>query len=195
MNALLHSMPPSCHHWPRSPPESPGHSRASLGQSLEGSLLLSPGSWCTQHSVCAPQESVSQVLCKVWLLSVQFSRLVMSVSLQPMDCSTPGLPVHHQLLEFFQTHVHWVSDAIQPSHPLSSPSPLPGGSMVGLTTTSSKRAYAIYKSAAPRAPAPAAVLCCPVLSQDTILTHHKWNKDQGRPREKRIRNILVFSLN
>ena len=41
----------------------------------------------------------------------------------PMDCSTPGLPVHHQLLELAQTHVHWVSDAIQPSHPLSSPSP------------------------------------------------------------------------
>ena len=41
----------------------------------------------------------------------------------PMDCSTPGLPVHHQLPEFTQTHVHWVSDAIQPSHPLSSPSP------------------------------------------------------------------------
>ena len=37
-----------------------------------------------------------------------------------MDCSTPGLPVHHQLPEFTQTHVHWVSDAIQPSHPLSS---------------------------------------------------------------------------
>ena len=41
----------------------------------------------------------------------------------PMDWSTPGLPVHHQLLEFTQTHVYWVSDAIQPSHPLSSPSP------------------------------------------------------------------------
>ena len=40
-----------------------------------------------------------------------------------MNCSTPGLPVYHQLLEFTQTHVHWVSDAIQPSHPLSSPSP------------------------------------------------------------------------
>ena len=35
-----------------------------------------------------------------------------------MDCNTPGLPVHHQLLEFTQNHVHWVSDAIQPSHPL-----------------------------------------------------------------------------
>ena len=41
----------------------------------------------------------------------------------PVNCSTPGLPVHHQLLESTQTHVHWVSDAIQPSHPLSSPSP------------------------------------------------------------------------
>ena len=42
-----------------------------------------------------------------------------------MNHSTPGLPVHHQLPEFTQTHVHRVSDAIQPSHPLSSPSPLP----------------------------------------------------------------------
>ena len=41
----------------------------------------------------------------------------------PMDCSTPGFPVRHYLLEFAQTHVHWVGDAIQPSHPLSSPSP------------------------------------------------------------------------
>ena len=42
----------------------------------------------------------------------------------PMNHSTPGLPVHHQLSEFTQTHVHRVRDAIQPSHPLSSPSPL-----------------------------------------------------------------------
>ena len=40
-----------------------------------------------------------------------------------MDCSIPGFPVHHQLLEPFQTHVHWTGDAIQPSRPLSSPSP------------------------------------------------------------------------
>ena len=39
----------------------------------------------------------------------------------PTDCSTPGFPVHHQLLELAQTHVHWVSNAIQPSHPLLSP--------------------------------------------------------------------------
>ena len=41
----------------------------------------------------------------------------------PMDCSMPGFPVHHQLLEPGQTHVHWIGDAIQPSHPLSSPFP------------------------------------------------------------------------
>ena len=41
----------------------------------------------------------------------------------PRDYSTPGLPVHHRCLEFTQTHLHWVGDAIQPSHPLSSPSP------------------------------------------------------------------------
>ena len=41
----------------------------------------------------------------------------------PMDCITPGFPVYHQLLELAQTHIHQVSDAIQPSHPLSSPSP------------------------------------------------------------------------
>jgi len=39
-----------------------------------------------------------------------------------MNCSTPGCPIHHQLLELTQTHIHWISDAIQPSHPLSSPS-------------------------------------------------------------------------
>ena len=58
--------------------------------------------------------------------SVQFSSVAQSCPTlcDPMNCSTPGLPVHHQLLEFTQTHVHWVSDTIQPSHPLSSPSPL-----------------------------------------------------------------------
>ena len=57
--------------------------------------------------------------------SLQFSSVAQSCPTlcDPMNCSTPGLPVHHQLLEFTQTHVHRVSDAIQPSHPLSSPSP------------------------------------------------------------------------
>ena len=55
--------------------------------------------------------------------SVQLSHSAVSDSLRPMNRSTPGLPVHHQLPEFTQTHVHRVGDAIQPSHPLSSPSP------------------------------------------------------------------------
>ena len=58
-------------------------------------------------------------------LSVQFSLVAQSCPTlcDPMNRSAPGLPVHHQFLEFTQTHVHRVSDAIQPSHPLSSPSP------------------------------------------------------------------------
>ena len=57
--------------------------------------------------------------------SIQFSsvpQLCLTLC-EPMNHSTPGLPVHHQFPEFTQTHVHWVGDAIQPSHPLSSPSP------------------------------------------------------------------------
>ena len=59
------------------------------------------------------------------LSSVQFSSVAQSCPTlcNPMNCSTPGLPVHHQLPEFTQTHVHRVTDAIQPSHPRSSPSP------------------------------------------------------------------------
>ena len=66
---------------------------------LEYSLLTT---WSVQFS------SVTQLCLTLW---------------DPMVCSMPGLPVHHQLLEITQTHVHWVGDAIQPSHPLSSPSP------------------------------------------------------------------------
>ena len=56
--------PSAGHHQPTPLPETPGHSRASLGQSLVRSVLLSPGSWCTQGFVCALQEAVSSVLCK-----------------------------------------------------------------------------------------------------------------------------------
>ena len=62
----------------------------------------------------------------IWGLSDnhQFSSVAQSclTLCNPMDCSIPGFPVHHQLLEPIQTHAHWVGDAIQPSHPLSSPS-------------------------------------------------------------------------
>ena len=58
-----------------------------------------------------------------WIRSDQISRSVVSDFCDPMNCSTPGFPVHHQLPEFTQTHIHRVGDAIQSSHPLSSPSP------------------------------------------------------------------------
>ena len=70
------------------------------------------------------QTSQSQ---REWILNIhwKFSSVAQSclTLCDPMDCSMPGLPVHHQLPEFTQTHVHWAGDAIQPSHPLSSPSP------------------------------------------------------------------------
>ena len=59
----------------------------------------------------------------IYFSSVQFSQSCSTLG-DSMDCSTPGLPVHHQLLESTQTHFHCISDAIQPSHPLLSPSPL-----------------------------------------------------------------------
>ena len=67
-------------------------------------------------------------ICKVSLFPLSFSSVQSLQSCltlcNPMNCSTPGLPVHHQLPGFTQTHVHRVSDAIQSSHPLSSLSPL-----------------------------------------------------------------------
>ena len=68
------------------------------------------------------------LIANLWPVSVQFSSVAQlcPTLCDPMNHSTPGLPVHHQLPEFTQTHVHRASDAIQPSHPLSSPSlPVP----------------------------------------------------------------------
>ena len=98
--------PAAGRHRPTPPLETPGHCRESLGQSLVGSLLLSPGSWCSQGSVYAFQESISQSC-------VSF-----------------------------------------------------GSSVVGLIAISSKRVYAIPKSAAPRAPGPEAAHCRPVPPQE-----------------------------
>ena len=87
------------------------------------------------HPKPHPQEYLIYWITQIWVLNmchlgfsmkqpVQFSSAQPCLTLcNPMNRSTPGLPVHHQLPESTQTHVHWVSDAIQPSHPLSSPSP------------------------------------------------------------------------
>ena len=69
-----------------------------VGLPHSGSLSTHPNHWTARFS------SVAQSCPTLW---------------DPMDCSTPGLPVHHQLLEFSHTHIRWVDDAIQPSHPLS----------------------------------------------------------------------------
>ena len=71
--------------------------------------------------------STSSVFFPFWFLLLSFYSSVQSLSCvwlcDPMNRSTSGLSVHHQLPESAQTHVHWVGDAVQPSHPLSSPSP------------------------------------------------------------------------
>ena len=74
---------------------------------FNGNIITKPLKW---RKLMPQYISSVQLLSRVWLCW------------DPMDCSTPGLLVHHQLSEFTQTHVHWASDAIQPSHPLSSPS-------------------------------------------------------------------------
>ena len=81
-----------------------------------------------------PQEipfNIANSMSSLIITTIQFSSVALSCPTlcNPMNCSTPGLPVPHQLLEFTQIHVHWVGDAIQPSHPVipfsSCPQPLP----------------------------------------------------------------------
>ena len=84
--------------------------------------------WICDPLDCGPSGSsvhrISQARILEWV-AIQFSSVAQSCPTlcNPMNHSTPGLPVHHQLLEYAQTHVHRGGDAIQPSHPLSSPSP------------------------------------------------------------------------
>ena len=72
-------------------------------------------------------ELLALILACISSVIIQFSSVTHSclTLCDPMDYSTPGLSVHHQLMELAQTHVHGVGDAIQPSHPLSSPFPPP----------------------------------------------------------------------
>ena len=77
-------------------------------------ISMDRGAWWGSSGVAKNQTSLRD--------SVQSVQLY-PILCNPMNCSTPGFPVHHQLLECSQTHVHWVGNAIQPSHPLLSPSP------------------------------------------------------------------------
>ena len=76
---------------------------------LEGRLVMCTSGSLSSISLRSVQFSSVQLLSRVWLCD-------------PMNCSTPGFPVHHLFLELAQTYVHWVSEAIQSSHSLSSPS-------------------------------------------------------------------------
>ena len=82
-------------------------------------MSLSITQICKKFSYVISPLKVSTVFNLLLFSSVQFSSVTQSclTLCYPMDCSTPGLPVHHQLPDFTQTHVHWVPDAIQPSHP------------------------------------------------------------------------------
>ena len=93
--------------------------------SWQNSVSLCPASFCTPRPNLPVTPSIS------WLPTFAFQTLMINVIVvqsclslcNPMDCSTSGLPVHHHLSEFPQTHVHWVIGAIQPSDSLSVPSP------------------------------------------------------------------------
>ena len=108
------------------------HTTVIIGATLKFLLLLD----LTNVTLCFHNDII--VLCKSWLKTQhsktktmasgpisQFSLVAQSCPTicYPMYCSMPAFHAHHQLLEFTQTRVHWVGDAIQPSHPLSSPSP------------------------------------------------------------------------
>ena len=98
--------------------------------SMYESTLLSTYLRWSQRVKASPAKSPLPAL---WWLEKTLTAFVVVAVVQslsrvrlchPLDCSTPSFPVLHYLLEFAQTHVHWVSDAIQPSHPLSPLSPL-----------------------------------------------------------------------
>ena len=99
-------------------PTNPGIKPRSPALQAESLAVEPPG---MQHRIGAKVDRIQALVG----LSFQFSSVTQSCSTlgDPMNRSTPGLPVYHHLPEFTQTHIHRVSDAIQPSHPLSSPSP------------------------------------------------------------------------
>ena len=108
-----------------------GHS-PKIENKTKKSAFPTPVQYGVEYSSQSNKAMESNIRHKVWkgrsiavFSPVQFSSATQSCLTlhDPMDHSTPGLLVHHKLLESTQTHLHWVVDAIQPSHPLSSPSP------------------------------------------------------------------------
>ena len=131
-STIAHQAPPSMG-FSRQDYWSGSFSRGSSQPSNQTSIscIFCVGRWILYHSaIWTIQRKNSCIFFKPFIYlkegSVQFSSVAQlcPALCDPMNCSTPGLPIHHQLPEFTQTHVHQVGDAIQPSHPLSSPSPL-----------------------------------------------------------------------
>ena len=156
--------PTAVHCWPMPLSEIPRHLQASMVQSLVGTLLFSPGSWCAQGFVCALQESVSPVLWKFCNQTPLASKVKLSGVSQSL-CQIPRwgnllwvLEVSLQCENFFGITV------------LQFVGCLLGDSVVGLMATSSKRAYAtsyVTQVAAPTAPAPVADYCWCIPLQET----------------------------
>ena len=124
------------HHQPALPPETPRHSQASLGQSLVGSLPLSPGFWCTQGFVCALQKSVSPVLCKFYNQIPLPSKVKFPGGSQSL-CQIHRLGNLLWALELLQQCKNFFGVIVLPfvGHLLS-------GSMVEVMASSPKRTYA-----------------------------------------------------
>ena len=96
-----------------------------LSRAIHGACPWELGQFCLHFSYLTRNLPWhTEVMQNPWVVT-QFSSVAQScpTPATPLNCSTPGLPVHHQLTEFTQTHIHRVGDAIQPFHPLSSPSP------------------------------------------------------------------------
>ena len=128
--------------WGEDHPQAPGGPHVTNKGNGSGSYCLD--CLCVEDRGSRPVEDIQHTISSMWHRSVQdmFANVKVSlthdicqiVSVQllshvhlfvtPLDCSTTGFPVHCQLMELTQTHVHWVGDAIQPYHPLSSPSPI-----------------------------------------------------------------------
>ena len=128
--------PTAGHCQPTPPPETPGHSRASLAQSLVGTLLLSPGSCCTQGFICVPQESVSPVLWKFCNQILLASKVKFPWGSQSL-CQIPRLGNMLWVLECSKQCENFFGIIV-----LQFVGCLLSGSMVGLMANSSKTAYA-----------------------------------------------------
>ena len=128
---------------------------------------------------------------RMFLTSVQFSHSIMSNSLQSHE-PQHARPVHHQLPEFTQTHVHWVSDAIQQSHPLSSPSPPTRPQSFPASASFQKRQ--LFASGGQSTGVSASISVLPMNTQDWSLGWTGWISLQSQGLSRVFSNTTVQNL-